>query len=416
MKIALFTENSYAGGLDTVITTLIDTWPRHESGSGGGEEDEFVLICNRSHPGLGVIERRLARPLKIVAHDAPLHWEWVALFDRPWIPGPARKILSVLSRYPFFLYWLFKAKTLLAREAPDRLLVVNGGYPAGDSCRAAASAWPRAAPGKPPCVFNFHNLAVAPRAWERRIEGIVDGLVLGGTGVFVAVSKACAASMGNRPAIAGSGRVTHIHNGIAQAGPAGASPHEIREGLGIPPAAPLCLMLGTYEPRKGHAFLLGAFKRVLKERPDAVLVICGHGYPDDMKRVRALVDNMGLGKSVRLEGFREDAAALIEAADVLTVSSQAFESFGLTIVEAMARATPVVATDVGGIPEVIGDDEGGYCLPATDEAGFAAKIVCLLKDGGLRKQMGEKGRRRFLERFTAQRMAREYASLVWRET
>ncbi len=414
MKIVLFTENSYAGGLDTVIATLIDAWPRNENE--GGEGDEFVLICNRSHPGLDVIERRLARPVKIVAHDAPLHWEWVALFDRPGIPGPVRKVLSVLSRYPFFLYWLFKAKTLLAGEAADRLLVVNGGYPAGDSCRAAACVWPWAAPGKPPCVFNFHNLAVAPRGWERWIEGVVDGLVLRGTGVFVAVSKACAGSMANRPVIAGSGRVTHIHNGIAEFEPPSARPHEIREGLDIPAAAPLCLMLGTYEPRKGHAFLLGAFKRVLKDRPDAFLVICGHGAPGDVKRVRALVDGMGLGENVRLEGFREDVAALIEAAHILAVSSQAFESFGLTIVEAMARATPVVATDVGGIPEVIGEDEGGYCLPAADEAGFAARIVCLLEDEGLRKRMGEKGRRRFLERFTARRMAREYASLVWRET
>ena len=105
-------------------------------------------------------------------------------------------------------------------------------------------------------------------------------------------------------------------------------------------------------------------------------------------------------------------ATLIEAVDVLLVSSQAFESFGLAIVEAMARSTPVVATNVGGIPEVIGQDEGGYYVDADDVEGFAQRILSLLADDGLRGQIGNAGYKRYRNLFTVERMAREYAAIV----
>jgi len=409
MKILFSTENSYAGGLDRVIIDLVDHWPE--------PSDELVLFCNRSHPGLDLIARSTERPVRIIAHDIPLLWQLKAWLDARPFPGGVNKALSVLARYPFFWTWRRAAKKLLKAEAPDRLLIINGGYPAGDSCRAMASVWPEVATNKPLCVFNFHNLAVAPRWWERWFETRIDQLVVRASKTFVAVSAACAASMANRPAIAASGKVGHILNGIRKPDdPAPQAARTLRADLGIAEGAPLCLMLGTYEPRKGHAFLLDAFSLVLKKQPTARLIICGHGYENDIRHVQALIADKGLGEAVRLENFREDVPVLIDAADVMLVSSQAFESFGLTIVEAMARATPVVATDIGGIPEVIGDNEGGYCLPADDIAGYAGRIISLLEDESLRHRIGAAGQARYRERFTAERMAADYARLVRQET
>ena len=76
-----------------------------------------------------------------------------------------------------------------------------------------------------------------------------------------------------------------------------------------------------------------------------------------------MVKEIGLEDRVILEGFRNDTDALIEMADVVLVSSQAYRVFGLTIIEAMSRRTPVVATDVGGIPEVIGENVVGSLCP-----------------------------------------------------
>jgi glycosyltransferase involved in cell wall biosynthesis len=173
-------------------------------------------------------------------------------------------------------------------------------------------------------------------------------------------------------------------------------------------------MLGTYEPRKGHRFLLAAFRRVLAEAPTAHLVICGYGYPEQVTEVREMVQALSLEANVHLESFRDDVRDLLHASTVLVVSSQSFESFGLTVVEAWAERLPVVATRVGGLPEVIGEDGGGFCLAADDVTGFADAIGRLLKDGALRADMGERGYRRFVGNFTAERMADQYAHLIRR--
>jgi glycosyltransferase involved in cell wall biosynthesis len=171
-------------------------------------------------------------------------------------------------------------------------------------------------------------------------------------------------------------------------------------------------MLGTYEPRKGHAFALDALRRVLAAVPSAHLVICGYGRGDEVSAVRRLVDAAGLSDNVRLEPFRDDVGALLRAVDVLWVASQAFESFGLTVVEAWAEKVPVVATRVGGLPEVMGDGEGGFCVDPDDDAGFAECVVRLLDDPALRKTLGEGGYQRYRRDFTAERMAQEYARLL----
>lgn len=184
------------------------------------------------------------------------------------------------------------------------------------------------------------------------------------------------------------------------------------ELLGIGPEVPLALMLGTYEPHKGHEFLLRAWRRVVAQRPEGRLVVAGFGYPAQLDHVDGLVSRLGLEASVTLLGFRSDVAAMIADTDVLLLSSQAFESFGLTLVEAMAQGKPVVATTMGGIPEVVGDDEAGFLVPASDDDGFAQRILALFADPALRARKGGQGQQRYRRLFTAERMAADYAALV----
>jgi L-malate glycosyltransferase len=407
MKITFFTENSYAGGLDAVIISLVNNWPHNE--------DQLTIICNQSHPGLEQVKKRTNGNCRILAHDIPMQWEILSRLNRLPLGNFVWKLFSIVLRYPFFLFYMKKIEKILRLENPDRLMVVNGGYPAGDSCRAAAAIWPATAPNKPLCIFNFHNMVVPPRWWERWTENFIDKRVANGTKLFVSVSKACAKSMENRPAIFETRKITHILNGISDFAPVDEQEVlAIRSNLFIPESAPVCLMMGTYEQRKGHEFLFNAFKLILEKVSNAHLIICGFGYDEDIDRVRRLIENMGLEKQIHMLDFRNDGVALIEAADVLLVSSQAFESFGLTIVEAMAQATPVVATDVGGIPEVIGDNLGGFCVRFDDAVEYAKRVITLLEDKELNKLTGRHGRQRFLDNFTAKRMAEEYAVITRR--
>jgi L-malate glycosyltransferase len=405
MKIAIFTENSYCGGLDSFLVYLIDQWPH--------PEDELVIICNASHPGLKVIAGRTKRHCRIVAHTIPLQWEWMDRFARLPLLGRLRKVLSPLVRYPFFVAYLVGANQILRREAPDRLMVVNGGYPGGDTNRAATIAWGSLRGTRPPSVHNVHNLAIVPRWWERAIENVIDSCVARHTLAFVAVSEACGRSLANRPMFQKGCRVDVIYNGIPNIACSSLTDRSaMRDRLNVPKDAPMCLMLGTFELRKGHAFLLRAFQLVVGAVPAAHLVICGYGTVADVKRVRALVDEFGLARHVRIEGFREDVQDLLAASDLVVVPSQTFESFGLMIVEAMAQRVPVVATNVGGIPEVLGADEGGRRVASHDVAGFAERIVEFLGDKALRQRTGGHGYERYRKRFTAERMAGEYALLL----
>ena len=407
MKIAFLTENYYSGGLDTFLVNLINHWPQ--------PEDELVLICNRTHPGLAVIRENVTRPCTFVCHSMPLYGEMVVSMQHASVAARLRQLAAPLLRYLFFLQHVIALRELLRHVNPDRLMAVNGGHPGGDSCRAAVVAWAQAAKDKPRAVYNFHNLAVRPRWFELPQEYCVDHLLARLAGAVVGVSKACAESMLARFALAASGKVSHIYNGIGEVVAEKSPPAaRLRDELGIPQASPVCLLLATYEPRKGHDFLLRAFAKVTREVPDAHLVMCGFGYSDQVARVRDAVSRMNLSRSVHLLEFRKDAAALLQQSDALLVSSQQYESFGLTIVEAMTQSVPVVATRVGGIPEVLVDGEGGTCVAPDDVDGFAAGIVKLLKDKAYAKSQGERGRKRYEQCFTADRMAREYADLIRR--
>jgi len=401
MKVLIVTENAYSGGLDTFLITLINSWPN--------AEDRLTLVCNTNHPGLSFVRRSVVRQCEVIGHDYPLPWPTTTM-------SRARRLLlfpfRLLERQLLFVRYLRIFRELFDRTGAERLLVVNGGYPAGLTCRAATVAWGMAG-RRPQSIHNFHNFSHPPRVWERPFEYVIDRLVHRHAGAMVSVSRICALSLENRSAFRGSTKVTHIPNGISYR-PAKATRAEVRAELGVPPDAPLLLMLGTYEVRKGHEFLLQAFGQVLETSPFAWLAICGFGYPAEIERVRAAVASLSLDDRVLLLGFREDVPDLLEASDILLVPSQASESFGLTIVEAMSHSVPVIATRIGGIPEVIEDGDGGYLVARDDVVGLARRIVLLLGDEALRREQGRRGLARFEERFGAERMARAYAEMLHR--
>jgi glycosyltransferase involved in cell wall biosynthesis len=171
-------------------------------------------------------------------------------------------------------------------------------------------------------------------------------------------------------------------------------------------------MLGTYHEYKGHSFLLEAFAQIRERHATTELNMYGDGSEADRVRIEGLIDRFGLRECAFLHGFVTDPDALIRNADVLVLPSQAHESFGLTIVEAMARGVPVVATRVGGIPEVLEDGVQGFVCSPSDASAFAAAISRLLSSEELRRDLGAAGRRRYEQHFRAEHMSKAYHSLL----
>lgn len=404
MKIALFTEIFDCGGVDTFIVNLINNWPT--------KDDSFVIIANSNYPGLRIIERKLTRPCAVIRHRVPIYSN---ILSGSFFLKALRKIASPALRYLFIAYNILALRKLLLQTKANALMVINGGYPGGDSCRAAAISWGMFS-GKPKSMHNFHNIVQEAPWYSLLQERMVDCILCKYTSQFVTVSRAAAESMSLRPLIASRNITIYIHNGLAVAPNDSAPEKNIRDEIGISSTTPLCLMLGTYEPRKGHYFLFKAFTKVLEEVPDAHLLICGYGFPHEIKQVSEYVKDLQLHDRVHLMNFRTDISHLLDNSDVLVVASQAYESFGFTSVEAMAHKVPVVATDVGGIPEVVVNGEGGYCVGSSDVDSYARFIVKLLKDESLRREQGELGYKRYHDFFTAETMASKYADMIHKLT
>ena len=400
MKIGLFTEIFDCGGVDTFIINLINHWPH--------EEDSFVIIANANYPGLQIVENNVTRQCTIIRHTVLIHPN--LLTSVPVLSGFLR-LISPVTRYLLIIYNILAFRNIFRQAQPDTLMVINGGYPGGDSCRAAGISWGLFS-GKPLSVHNFHNIAMRSPWFTRLQEYLVDAVLCRFTSKFVTVSRAAAESMVLRPVIYNQNKTTYIHNGIDIMPVQPPAKENIRDEIGISSETPLCLMLGTYEPRKGHYFLFQAFRKVLVEVPNAHLLICGYGFPHEIRQVRQYVKDFQLENSVTLMDFRRDISHLLSQADILVVASQSYESFGFTCVEAMAHHVPVVATNNGGIPEVVANDEGGYCVDSRDVDTYARRIVSLLKDKPLREEQGDKGYARYQEHFTAERMSSGYAHIL----
>ena len=405
MKILFFTENIYRGGLDSFLIYLINHWPI--------KEDKIQLICNASHPGISDIKRALVRQCEVIPHQIPIYSDLIAKTRKNPSLDLLRKLFSPLIKYTYFLFNIIRVRRVLLWGNPDQLVVVNGGHPGGDSCRAAILSWSLFSKKHHEAIYNFHNLAVPPRWFEKWPEKLIDSLVIGHAKAIIGVSQSCAMSLQKRIGKENMDKVSWIYNGIpAPLYVLKSHITTLKEEFGFPKESLICLMLATYELRKGHDFLLKAFKKVISEISLARLIICGHGYPDQIELVRRLVHKYDLSDFVILQNFRRDTDSLLDQSNLLLVSSQSYESFGLTSVEAMSHRIPVVATRVGGLPEVVENGEGGYCVDPNDVDGFAGWIIKILKDPEFRKSQGEKGYHRYEKLFSADRMAKQYAQII----
>lgn len=407
MKICFFTENYYKGGLDTFLINLFNAWPV--------VKDELTLVCNGTHPGIDTIAAKTLRPIKIeryyrVFTSAIAQGQSTSKWMRSF-PARAFFVLAFrLLQYPILFPWYVFTLTLFFRRNDyDRLMVVNGGYPASLLGRCAVIAW-RLAGKRPLAVMNFHNSTTCSPWYYSFIENTIDTLVIQSVTHVVSVSKDCLESLNNRPAFLGCSKLSYIYNGIEDSARLLKVVSATTENKSSPGRH--CLMLATYETRKGHAYLLQAFQMVVKDFPDVQLRIYGHGRPHEKKRVADEVKRLELENNVTLGDFTPETAVLLAGASVLVVPSQAHESFGLTIIEAMAFGVPVVTTDVGGMPEVLGDSMAGYVCSKDDPLEFAAAIKYILGNPALASKLGRNGRQAFESRFTASKMAQQYESII----
>jgi len=183
---------------------------------------------------------------------------------------------------------------------------------------------------------------------------------------------------------------------------------QVRQGLGCATDHLLVCAVGRLSPEKGHGFLLAAFREVVAAVPEARLVLVGDGPL--RSRLQAQAARWSLSDHVIFAGYRNDVEAIIAASDLLVMSSLR-EGFGDPIIEAMALCKPVIASRVGGMVEIVRDEETGLLVPSGDPDTLALAMIKLLKDPQAREQMGLQGRQVALREFSVQRLADDLAKL-----
>jgi glycosyltransferase involved in cell wall biosynthesis len=162
---------------------------------------------------------------------------------------------------------------------------------------------------------------------------------------------------------------------------------------------------------KAHEVLLRSAQTVVRNCPDFKLTLVGEG--PRRTAIEELVQEMGLSRNVVLAGSVPDASELMPHFH-FSVLSSVEESFPNAVIESMAFAVPVVATRVGGVPELVRDGVDGLLVPPGDAAALAGAMLRLLSDPGLRERMAGSARERVRDSFSVGRMVRETDSLYMR--
>ncbi|MCI0563980.1 MAG: glycosyltransferase [Nitrososphaera sp.] len=185
----------------------------------------------------------------------------------------------------------------------------------------------------------------------------------------------------------------------------------IRAELGINGDQPVIGTVGNLYAVKGQIYLLRACIKIAKTFPDFVLLIAGRG--EQLCVLKEEARSLGILDNVKFLGFREDVPSLLQVMDVFVLPSVS-EGLPLSILEAMALGKPVVASNVGGISEVVKEGTTGYLVPPKDPEALAEKIRPLLLNSRLADELGNSGRKRVLGSFTLDQMIQEYQSLYER--
>jgi glycosyltransferase involved in cell wall biosynthesis len=211
--------------------------------------------------------------------------------------------------------------------------------------------------------------------------------------IFLRLASAVVAvSEGQRQKILACGvcpdKVRVIHNAIDLATYPGPAEKSVRVELGIPQDAILVATAGRLSPEKNHLGLVEAARLVLAKMPDVYFVVFGEGFL--RPTLEKAVADAGIVNRFLLPGFRSDVRSLLHEIDIFVLPSHT-EGLPNVILEAFACRKPVVATRVGGTPEVVRDGVNGFLAPEGDMEGLGEAVLTLAGDAELRKQMGMDG-------------------------
>ena len=186
------------------------------------------------------------------------------------------------------------------------------------------------------------------------------------------------------------------------------SPEEIRREFGLDCSSFLIGLVANFQEWKGHTTVVKAIAEVKEKYPSVVCLLVGgvSKVIEDQKyfcAVKREIESRGVKQNVIITGFREDIASIINALDILVHSSVRPEPFGRVIIEAMSLGKPVIATNIGGPPEIVENGISGVLVPPQDATALSCRIIELMGDRFMREKIGQRAKKRVIEKFNVSR-------------
>ena len=301
--------------------------------------------------------------------------------DTPNLPGAVWELSRKLVRLP--------ADVLLCHGYKSNLIGRLAGRATGVPVVAVSRGWT----GESRCVRAYEALD----RWHLRF---MDHVVSVSQGQERRVRRA-----GVPPA-----RIAVIPNAARLSAFHGPDPEarEQLEGLFDPPGSRIVVSAGRLSPEKGVPVLIEAATQVIRVCPESRFVVFGEGT--QRPALERMVRKAGLAGRLVLPGYRGDLDRVLPSADLFVLPSHT-EGMPNVVLEASAAGVPVVATAVGGTPEVVDDGRTGFLVPPADPAWLARRMIELLNDESLRMQMGQAGREHVRDHFTFEAQAQSYLNL-----
>lgn len=228
----------------------------------------------------------------------------------------------------------------------------------------------------------------------------------------IAVSNATA-----RPYLGMPTRTEVVHNGVdIEALDASAAPPVLRATLGVGPEAVLAGYVGRLVPHKGYEVLLAAARIALERDPRMHVAFLGGNAPhlgrDAVAEVRETARGWGLANRIHTLGYQAEIARYLADLDIVVVPSTCQDACPRAVLEGLALGVPVIASDIGGIPEIVRDDVDGMLVPAGHVDALAHALTTLSGDDRRRKMLGAAGRDRMVRDFDAHRVAGRVAAIL----
>jgi glycosyltransferase involved in cell wall biosynthesis len=343
--------------------------------------------------GLGGAERLIA--------DASAVWdtntfEYTVAYVLPWkdqlvepIESHGIEVVCIGGRRGLDLRTPFRLRALIAELEPS---LIHAHLPsAGLIARISTSV---------PVVYTEHNVAASYRQPTRTLNRLTYRRNRAAVAVSDAVADSISHFPGSRPKV--------ILNGISVEQPEDAG--LIRDELGMNSDSPLVVHVGNIRPHKGHSTLIRAAALLGSRVPGVRVVSVGaEKEPGDLDRVRSEARHAGADDHITFLGRREDARRFLAAADVV-VNPSDVEGLPVTLLEALSFSRPVVATDVGGVSQVVINEETGLLVPPGDPVALADAIEVALTDPRA-STWGRRGKQLVEERHGLEKMVQAYEEL-----